>query len=282
MGDLDGATPSAYEGHDLAVLRVVRQWSSLCRQHDGSDGLQPGRDEVAEGPILGDVAIEPDPKDAVVVSVGDEEPAAMALQGVLHAGRDEEVRGRRMLDRPLTDVGDHPEVAVAAQAVDADGRVADGSAADDVAADHRDEHVGGAADELHVHRAADAEHLRGRPSTYVLVAPVLRSTRSTLPALGSVTYSAPSGPIVLPEANPLPNSASGVTIGPFAVSFTAVGRRRVRCCPRRRGRRRQRCDECCRDHRPGGSHWVLLTGMFWLIWKKLVGSYLLFSATSRS
>ena len=48
----------------------------------------------------------------------------------------------------------------------------------------------------------------GSPSANVLAVPVVRSTRSTLPALGSVTYSAPSGPMVLPEASPLPNSVS--------------------------------------------------------------------------
>ena len=53
----------------------------------------------------------------------------------------------------------------------------------------------------------------GRPSAKVVTAPVRRSTRSTLPALGSVTYRARSGPIVLPDARPLPNSASVVTSG---------------------------------------------------------------------
>ena len=39
----------------------------------------------------------------------------------------------------------------------------------------------------------------GRPLAYVVVAPVLGSTRAILPAALSVTYSAPSGPMVLPE-----------------------------------------------------------------------------------
>ena len=39
----------------------------------------------------------------------------------------------------------------------------------------------------------------GSPLAYVVVAPVLGSTRVILPAAFSVTYSAPSGPMVLPE-----------------------------------------------------------------------------------
>src|SRR3954454_8767179 len=42
----------------------------------------------------------------------------------------------------------------------------------------------------------------GSPGTNVLVAPVRGSTRNTLPARPSVTYNAPSGPIVLPEPQP--------------------------------------------------------------------------------
>ena len=56
-------------------------------------------------------AVEPDLQNAVVVPVGDEEPAAVALQGILHAGGDEVVGRRRVLDRPGTDVGDHGEAA---------------------------------------------------------------------------------------------------------------------------------------------------------------------------
>lgn len=39
----------------------------------------------------------------------------------------------------------------------------------------------------------------GRPDAYVVVAPVCGSTRVILPAAVSVTYSAPSGPMVLPK-----------------------------------------------------------------------------------
>src|SRR5262249_60135253 len=39
----------------------------------------------------------------------------------------------------------------------------------------------------------------GRPDAYVVVAPVCGSTRVILPAAVSVTYSAPSGPTVLPQ-----------------------------------------------------------------------------------
>ena len=43
----------------------------------------------------------------------------------------------------------------------------------------------------------------GRPLANVVTAPVFGSTRRTRPAGPSVTYSAPSGPTVLPEPQPL-------------------------------------------------------------------------------
>ena len=43
---------------------------------------------------------------------------------------------------------------------------------------------------------------RGRPLAKVVIAPVSGSMRRTRPAGPSVTYSAPSGPIVLPEPQP--------------------------------------------------------------------------------
>src|SRR5512144_3210911 len=58
----------------------------------------------------------------------------------------------------------------------------------------------------------------GRPVANVVIAPVSRSTRRTRPALPSVTYSAPSGPTVLPEPQPpthpdAANVASSRTVG---------------------------------------------------------------------
>ena len=271
-----------HEGDDLAVLRVVRQWSCLRGQHHGSDGLQPGRDEVAEGPNLGDVAMEPDTQDAVVVTVGDEEPAAMALQGVLHPGGDEEVRGRRMVDRPLTDVGDHLELAMATEAVDADGRVANRSTIDDVPADHRDEHVGGAADELHVHRSTDAQHLWREPVGVRAggAGPPVDTQHAARIGVGHVQR---------------PVGADGAARGQTAAELRqrrddrSLRRslrhrlpRRIRPCPRMCGRGRQHGDDCCREDDPSDSHGVPPSGMFWFTWKKLVGSYFLFSATSRS
>jgi hypothetical protein len=49
----------------------------------------------------------------------------------------------------------------------------------------------------------------GNPLAYVVTRPLRRSMRNTLPALPSVTYSAPSGPIVLPVTKvPSPKLAS--------------------------------------------------------------------------
>ena len=58
----------------------------------------------------------------------------------------------------------------------------------------------------------------GRPVAKIVIAPLRGSTRRTLPAWPSVTYSAPSGPTVLPEPQPpvhpaAAKVASSVTVG---------------------------------------------------------------------
>src|SRR5215213_7099263 len=61
----------------------------------------------------------------------------------------------------------------------------------------------------------------GSPLAYVVAAPVLGSTRVILPAARSVTYSAPSGPTVLPEPPCRPATkrcAVGSPEGPAAVA----------------------------------------------------------------
>ena len=77
----------------------------------------------------------------------------------------------------------------------------------------------------------------GRPSAKVVTSPLCRSTRSTLPALGSVTYSALSGPIVLPAANPLPNVASVVTSRPAGSVVASAAAGATDAANRRRPRR---------------------------------------------
>ena len=67
---------------------------------------------------------------------------------------------------------------------------------------------------------------RGRPLAKVVTAPVFGSTRRTRPPGPSVTYSAPSGPIVLPEPQPpvqpgAANVASSRTTGHVA-GFAAL------------------------------------------------------------
>ena len=56
----------------------------------------------------------------------------------------------------------------------------------------------------------------GRPLANVVTAPVRGSTREILPAAPSVTYSAPPGPMALPEAPSRP-ATSRVAVGPPAV-----------------------------------------------------------------
>jgi hypothetical protein len=58
----------------------------------------------------------------------------------------------------------------------------------------------------------------GRPLANVVTSPVSGSTREILPAAPSVTYSAPSGPTVLPLALSKPVSSpvtSSVAVGPW-------------------------------------------------------------------
>jgi hypothetical protein len=59
---------------------------------------EPGRDDVAEGDRLGDLAIELDPVHAVVVAIGHKEPAAIRFERVLESARNVERGGRRVLD----------------------------------------------------------------------------------------------------------------------------------------------------------------------------------------
>src|ERR1700692_1352369 len=65
----------------------------------------------------------------------------------------------------------------------------------------------------------------GRPLAKVVSSPVCGSTREILPAAPSVTYSAPSGPTVLPVAPCRPvtsRGAGGLTDGDGALSADGV------------------------------------------------------------
>ena len=67
----------------------------------------------------------------------------------------------------------------------------------------------------------------GRPVANGDVAPVLVSTRTTWPPARSATYSAPSGPMVLPigPASPVASSsATGSGAEPGGAAFAAAGR----------------------------------------------------------
>src|SRR5688572_28428102 len=50
----------------------------------------------------------------------------------------------------------------------------------------------------------------GRPVAYVVTCPLFGSTREILPAAPSVTYSAPPGPMLLPEAPASPDTNCAV------------------------------------------------------------------------
>src|SRR3954464_3251127 len=62
----------------------------------------------------------------------------------------------------------------------------------------------------------------GSPVANVVTAPVLRSTRRTRPALPSVTYSARSGPIVLPEPQPRTHPGAANVVSSRAVGAGAA------------------------------------------------------------
>ena len=132
------------------------------RHVDGvAEHLEPGRDDVAERDELADVTVERHAVHAVVVPVGDEEPATVALHRVLDSGREEDVRVRRIGDGKRSDVGDDAAAVRAVHAIDAVDVVLNPDRWEWVA-DERDQRVRGIADERDVHRPAKWDDLRGQ------------------------------------------------------------------------------------------------------------------------
>ena len=111
-----------------------------------------GRDDVAERDQLTDLAIECDAQHAVVVSIGDQEPATVGFQRVLDSCRHEEVGRWRIGQGEGADVGDDREAVGTVDPVDADD-----VAATDVRTDQRDEDVRRRADERDVHGSTDTD-----------------------------------------------------------------------------------------------------------------------------
>ena len=66
----------------------VGDGAGLGHVHRVAPHRQPGRDDVVERDQHADLAVERDPQHAVVVPVGDQEPATVGLQRVLDSGRD--------------------------------------------------------------------------------------------------------------------------------------------------------------------------------------------------
>ena len=180
--------------------------------------LEARGDDVAERDHLADVTASRDAQHAVVVPVADQQPAPGFLQRVLDPAGHEEVRCGRMRYRPRADVRDRRRAPTPCDPIEARDYV--GLA--ECGPNKGDEHVRGVADEGDIDRSADAHvgDRRGRPLAKVVTAPVLGSTRRTRPPGPSVTYSALSGPTVLPEPHPptqpgAAKVASSWTVGPF-------------------------------------------------------------------
>ena len=97
--------PSRAHSDDLAVLGVMRDRAQLADEHEAEGRLESGRHHVAERGELVDRTVPVDPEHPVVVPIGHQEPAEGALQRELHAGVDKERRRRRVLRRPLSEIG---------------------------------------------------------------------------------------------------------------------------------------------------------------------------------
>ena len=131
----------------------MRDWAGLAHVDRPAMDLEARWDDVAERDQLADVAPACDVQDAIVVPVGDEEPAPVLLHRVLNPAGDEEVRLWRVIHRPGADVGDRGRTAVPLDAIEAvdDAGLADGRT------DDGHEHVRPVTGEGDVHRPADAD-----------------------------------------------------------------------------------------------------------------------------
>ncbi len=215
-GHLRGGGRLRPERHDLAVLGQVGDGAGLGHVHRVAPHRQPGRDDVAERDQLGDLAVEGDPQHAVVVPVGDQEPAAVGLQRVLDSGRDEERRARRIGQGERADVRDDGEAVRAVHPVDADH-----VAAADVGADEGDQTYA----VLPMNATSIAPPMptiaRRQTAGERRDLPVFGSTREILPATPSVTYSAPPGPTVLPEPPSRPETSRSALVTAGGLATTA-------------------------------------------------------------
>ena len=141
-----------------------------------------------------------------------------------------------MVDRPGAEVRDHRDVVAPVDPVEPDH-----AASTDVGTDERHEGVRRVSHEGDIHHAANADprragrqagrERRGRTGA--------GSTRAMVPETGSATYSAPSGPTVLPDP---PSSPATRSRGPWPCPD-----RGRRGCSWPRGRRQvRRHQHCCR------------------------------------
>jgi formylglycine-generating enzyme required for sulfatase activity len=139
---------------------------------------QPGRDDIAEGDHLGDFAVQGDPQHAVMVPVGDDEPAAVGNDRILEARGDEEVRGRRMGDGPGAEVGHDGKAVRAVHPVDADDIV---QARIEVRANAGDQRVGGPVEEGDIdHPTADWDRVFDDNEKHVVILGQPGAGKSTL------------------------------------------------------------------------------------------------------
>ena len=99
---------------------ATRDWARLRHVDRVARHRESCRDYIGERRELGNFAVEGDVQDPVVVPVGDKETSAVYFERVLDAGRDAKRRGRWVLDRKCSNVGDHREAVRTVYAVNPD------------------------------------------------------------------------------------------------------------------------------------------------------------------
>src|SRR5580765_1991186 len=101
------------EGHELGILRQVRNGTGFGDVDRVASHRQPGRHDIREGDHLSDLAVEGDIKYAVMVPVCDDETVAVGFDRELEAGGHEEVRHRGMGNGPRAEIR-HDGIAIRA------------------------------------------------------------------------------------------------------------------------------------------------------------------------
>ena len=140
------------------------------------------RHDVPELEHLRYPAVEGDPEHAIVVPIGDQDPALIRLKRILEPRRHVEGRRGRIVQRELADVGNHREAVRTVDPVDPHD-----VAAAQIRPDQRDQNVRRAADEGDIDCAAEAYERRRQALGHRGDRPRLCIDARQLPTAPSVT-----------------------------------------------------------------------------------------------